>query len=201
MFDYLKGNIADIELNRVVVETAGIGFSINTTANTISTLKHNEASKLFIREVIREDTFDLYGFSSVKERNCFDMLTSVSGIGPKAAVSILSVNTPEMLAMAVVNNDLSTLTAAQGIGKKIAQRVILELKDKISKEMGASESVLPTLTPAAAAASGGAVNDALAGLGVLGYSSAEIAPVLKTMNTEGMSAEQIIKAVLKQMVK
>ena len=92
MFDYLKGNIADIELNRVVVETAGIGFSVYTTANTISTLKHNEAAKLFIREVIREDTFDLYGFSSVKERNCFDMLTSVSGIGPKAAVSTIIIN-------------------------------------------------------------------------------------------------------------
>ncbi len=196
MFDYLKGNIADIELNRVVVETAGIGFSINTTANTISTLKHNEASKLFIREVIREDTFDLYGFSSVKERNCFDMLTSVSGIGPKAAVSILSVNTPEMLAMAVVNNDLSTLTAAQGIGKKIAQRVILELKDKISKEIGSDITEIPV---SSVPAGKNAVSDAVLALGVLGYSTAEIMPLIKANNVEGMTTEQIIKLVLKNM--
>lgn len=196
MFDYLKGNIADIELNRVVVETAGIGFSVNTTANTISTLKHNEASKLFIREVIREDTFDLYGFSSVKERNCFDMLTSVSGIGPKAAVSILSVNTPEMLAMAVVNNDLSTLTAAQGIGKKIAQRVILELKDKISKEIGSDITEIPV---SSVPAGKNAVSDAVLALGVLGYSTAEIMPLIKANNVEGMTTEQIIKLVLKNM--
>ena len=196
MFDYLKGNIADIELNRVVVETAGISFSVYTTANTISTLKHNEAAKLFIREVIREDTFDLYGFSSVKERNCFDMLTSVSGIGPKAAVSILSVNTPEMLAMAVVNNDLSTLTAAQGIGKKIAQRVILELKDKISKEIGSDITEIPV---SSVPAGKNAVSDAVLALGVLGYSTAEIMPVIKANNVEGMTTEQIIKLVLKNM--
>lgn len=196
MFDYLKGNIADIELNRVVVETAGIGFSVYTTANTISTLKHNETAKLFIREVIREDTFDLYGFSSVKERNCFDMLTSVSGIGPKAAVSILSVNTPEMLAMAVVNNDLSTLTAAQGIGKKIAQRVILELKDKISKEIGSDITEIPV---SSVPAGKNAVSDAVLALGVLGYSTAEIMPVIKANNVEGMTTEQIIKLVLKNM--
>ncbi len=196
MFDYLKGNIADIELNRVVVETAGIGFSVYTTANTISTLKHNEAAKLFIREVIREDTFDLYGFSSVKERNCFDMLTSVSGIGPKAAVSILSVNTPEMLAMAVVNNDLSTLTAAQGIGKKIAQRVILELKDKISKEIGSDITEIPV---SSVPAGKNAVSDAVLALGVLGYSTAEIMPVIKANNVESMTTEQIIKLVLKNM--
>ena len=196
MFDYLKGNIADIELNRVVVETAGIGFSVYTTANTISTLKHNEAAKLFIREVIREDTFDLYGFSSIKERNFFDMLTSVSGIGPKAAVSILSVNTPEMLAMAVVNNDLSTLTAAQGIGKKIAQRVILELKDKISKEIGSDIAEIPV---SSVPAGKNAVSDAVLALGVLGYSTAEIMPVIKANNVEGMTTEQIIKLVLKNM--
>ena len=196
MFDYLKGNITDIELNRVVIETAGIGFSVYTTANTISTLKHNEAAKLFIREVIMEDTFDLYGFSGVKERNCFDMLTSVSGIGPKAAISILSVNTPEMLAMAVVNNDLSTLTAAQGIGKKIAQRVILELKDKISKEIG---SDITEISVPSVPAGKNAVSDAVLALGVLGYSTAEIMPVIKANNVEGMTTEQIIKLVLKNM--
>ena len=124
------------------------------------------------------------------------MLTSVSGIGPKAAVSILSVNTPEMLAMAVVNNDLSTLTAAQGIGKKIAQRVILELKDKISKEIGSDITEIPV---SSVPAGKNAVSDAVLALGVLGYSTAEIMPVIKANNVEGMTTEQIIKLVLKNM--
>jgi len=196
MFDYLRGNIADIDINRVVVDTAGIGFSVNTTANTLGSLKLNQTAKLFIREVIREDTFDLYGFSSAKERNCFDMLTSVSGIGPKAAVSILSVNTPEMLAMAVVNNDLSSLTSAQGIGKKIAQRVILELKDKISKEIGSEITELPVSNVPAGK---NAVSDAVLALGVLGYSTAEIMSVIRANNVDGMTTEQIIKLVLKNM--
>ena len=201
MLYHLNGTVAELGQNLVVLDCGGIGFALNATLNTISKLKIGEKSKLYVAEAIGETNFDLYGFKTKSERRCFEMLLSVSGIGPKAALSILSHNSPESLALAIMSGDEKALTVAPGIGKRIAQRVILELKDKISKEMGASESVLPALTPAAAAASGGAVNDALAGLGVLGYSSAEIAPVLKTMNTEGMSAEQIIKAVLKQMVK
>ena len=201
MLYHIEGTITELEPGLAVLDCGGIGFGLNVTMNTLSELRLGEKTRLFVSEVIGETNFDLYGFKTKSERRCFEMLLSVSGIGPKAALSILSHNSPESLALAIMSGDEKALTVAPGIGKRIAQRVILELKDKISKEMGASESVLPALTPAAAAASGGAVNDALAGLGVLGYSSAEIAPVLKTMNTEGMSAEQIIKAVLKQMVK
>ena len=201
MLYHIEGTITVLEPGLAVLDCGGIGFGLNVTMNTLSELRLGEKTRLFVSEAIGETNFDLYGFKTKSERRCFEMLLSVSGIGPKAALSILSHNSPESLALAIMSGDEKALTVAPGIGKRIAQRVILELKDKISKEMGASESVLPALTPAAAAASGGAVNDALAGLGVLGYSSAEIAPVLKTMNTEGMSAEQIIKAVLKQMVK
>ena len=201
MLYHIEGKITELEPGLAVLDCGGIGFALNVTANTLSALRLGEKAKLFVSEAIGESNFDLYGFETKSERRCFEMLLAVSGIGPKAALSILSHNSPEGLALAIMSGDEKALTVAPGIGKKIAQRVILELKDKVSKEMGASESMLPSLTPAVTASSGGAVNDALAGLGVLGYSSAEIAPVLKTMDTEGMSAEQIIKAVLKQMVK
>ena len=138
-----------------------------------------------------------YGFFTKSEKRCFEMLTSVSGIGPKAALSILSYNSPESLALAIMNGDEKALTVAPGIGKKIAQRVILELKDKISKELGGQEISVPIAVSSAAASGDKVLNDALAALAVLGFSSAEIAPILKSVDVSGMTAEQIIKAVLK----
>ena len=152
----------------------------------------------FVAEAIKEDAFDLYGFFSKSERRCFEMLTAVSGIGPKAALSILSANTPEGLALAVMNNNEKALTVAPGIGKKIAQRVILELKDKIGTESASVDLPAPVQIQAGES---GAVNDAVSALSVLGYSSSEIAPLLKKLDLNGMSSEQIIKAVLKSMVK
>ena len=128
------------------------------------------------------------------------MLISVSGVGAKAAMSILSHTTPEGLALSIMTGDEKTLTAAPGIGKKIAQRVILELKDKISKDMGGG-SISVSAPVSVSAGSSDALNDAVAGLAVLGYSSAEIAPVINKLDTASMTAEQIIKTVLKQMVK
>ena len=128
------------------------------------------------------------------------MLTAVSGIGPKAALSMLSYNTPEGLALAILNGDEKALTAAPGVGKKIAQRAILELKDKMSKETGkmSFDFSAPVLNVRNAESG---VNDAIAALSVLGYSTAEITPLLKTLDIENMSSEQIIKSVLKNMVK
>lgn len=200
MFYHLNGIVSELGQNLVVIECGGIGFALNATLNTVSRLKMGEKAKLYVAESIGETNFDLYGFADKAEKRCFEMLVSVSGIGPKAALSILSYTTPEGLALAIMNNDLKTLTVAPGIGKKIAQRVILELKDKISKEMGGAEISLP-IAAAPAAAENSQVNDALTALTVLGYSSAEVAPVLKTMDVSGMSAEQIIKAVLRHMVK
>jgi Holliday junction DNA helicase RuvA len=155
--------------------------------------------KLYVAEAIGENNFDLYGFYTKSEKRCFDLLVSVSGIGPKAALSILSYNTPESLALSIMNDDVKALTVAPGIGKKIAQRVILELKDKMSKEASSQDMQLPMAN--LASNDNSTVSDAMAALTVLGYSSAELAPVLKKLDVTGMSSEAIIKAVLKQMVK
>jgi len=200
MFYHINGIVSELEPNKAVIDCGGVGFDISITMNTAASLAVGEKAKLYISESIGENNFDLYGFKTKSEKRCFEMLTSVSGIGPKAAMSILSHNTPESLALAVMSDDVKALTVAQGIGKKIAQRVILELKDKISKETGGNIEIH---VPAVALnpVQNSAVNDAIAGLSVLGYSSAEISPVIKTLDVESMSAEQIIKAVLKQMVK
>ena len=200
MFYHLNGIVAELEPGLAVIECGGVGFAVNITLNTAASISSGEKIKLYISEAIGETNFDLYGFKNKSEKRCFEMLISVSGIGPKAAMSILSHNSPESLALAVMSDDIKALTVAPGIGKKIAQRVILELKDKISKETGGAEISLP-VSSAGTTGPSSAVNDAVMGLGVLGYSSAEISPVLKSLDVENMTAEQIIKAVLKQMVK
>ena len=129
------------------------------------------------------------------------MLTSVSGVGPKAAMSILSYNTPDSLAISIVNENEKALTACPGIGKKTAQRNILELKDKFSKEIAAEGLPVSSQTAVSQGkGAGGAYDDALAALAMLGYSTADVAPVLRQINTENMTSEQIIRAVLKFMV-
>ena len=198
MFYYIKGLVTELEPNFAVVDCGGVGYGLSVSTNTVSSLRLNESVRLYVAESIGENNFDLYGFSTKSEKRCFEMLTAVSGIGPKAAMSILSYNTPEGLAVAIMNEDVKALTVAPGIGKKIAQRVILELKDKMSKENSDVQLQIP-VTPRTAENT--MLNDAVAALSVLGYSSAEVNPVLAKLDTSGMSAEQIIKAVLKMMVK
>ncbi len=202
MFYHIDGTVREMEPGLAVIDCGGIGFALNVTANTLAGLKLGERAKLYVSESIGENNFDLFGFLDKSERRFFELLISVSGIGPKAAMSILSHTTPEGLALAIISGNEKALTVAPGIGKKIAQRVILELKDKVSKEMESGSADIPASFVAAPAQGGGsAVNDALAGLTVLGYSSAEIAPLLKKLDTQDMTAEQIIRSVLKQMVK
>ena len=198
MFHHIEGIVSEVGQNLAVLDCGGIGFALNTTLNTMSYMKIGEKCKLYVSEAVKEDAFDLYGFYSKSERRCFEMLTSVSGIGPKAALSILSANTPEGLALAVMNSNEKALTVAPGIGKKIAQRVILELKDKIGQERSVAEISMPTIVQTGES---GAVNDAITALSVLGYSNSEIAPLLKKLDLSGLTTEQIIKAVLKSMVK
>ena len=200
MFYHLEGIVSEFEQNLAVIDCGGIGFAVNTTANTLSRLRTGEKGKLYISESIGETNFDLYGFATKAEKRWFEMLLSISGVGPKAALSILSYNSPDSLALSIMNDDVKALTVAPGIGKKIAQRVILELKDKIGKEMAGQDLSIPAVA-IQPQTENSALNDAMVGLSVLGYSSAEIAPMLKKIQVEGMSAEQIIKAVLKQMVK
>lgn len=199
MFYHIDGTVKELEQNLAVIDCSGIGFALNTTLNTMSQLKINSRAKLYVAEAIGENNYDLYGFYTKNEKRCFEMLVSVSGVGPKAALSILSYSTPEALAIAIANNDEKALTVAPGIGKKIAQRVILELKDKVRKETSGSEIQLtvPNNIPVQSST----LNDAVTALTVLGYNSTEVYSILKSIDITAMTAEQIIKAVLKQMVK
>ena len=155
MFYHINGVVTDMEPNLVVLECGGVGYALNASLNTISSVKAGERVKLYIYEIIREDAHDLYGFASKSEKHCFELLLAISGVGPKAALSILSSNTPDGLALAVLNGDEKALTSAPGIGKRIAQRILLELKDKMAKESASVDFAdLTPAMPASDAASG-----------------------------------------------
>lgn len=200
MFYHIKGLVTDIESNLAVVECGGVGFAVNTSMNSLSQLRMGETVKLYISEQVREDAFDLYGFTTQGEKHCFEMLTSVSGVGPKAAISILSANTPEGVCMAVISGNEKALTVAQGIGKKIAQRVILELKDKMQKQAGDFSAVDTSFTIPATDEGQTKMSDAASALAVLGYSSSECAAALKGIDMT-LPLESIIRAALRNMMK
>lgn len=200
MFYHLKGVVTEILPGMAVIECGGVGFGVSTSMNTLAKLKAGAETKLYISEQVREDAFELYGFRTQAEKSCFDMLVSVSGVGPKAAVSILSANTPEGVAMAVMSGNEKALTVAPGIGKKIAQRVILELKDKLNKQAGDFAMADAGLAAPAGDGAQTKLSDAASALGVLGYSSSECAAALKGIDMT-MSLEDIIRAALRNMMK
>ena len=201
MFYYLNGTVAHIGPYLAVIDCGGVGYACRTTNNTLARLKKGERAKLYTHLNVREDAMELYGFFSESELNCFQMLIGVSGVGPKAALSILSAATPESLAMSIITGDEKALTVAQGIGKKIAQRIILELKDKLAKGQtasiqgesygGSGITVIPE----------NKLSEASAALAVLGYSQGEINLALKGVDLDSLTLEQIIKEALKKMMK
>ena len=147
MIYYVSGPVTVLEPGRAVIDCGGVGYGCAVTAYTAGQLKLNQQARLYVTESIREDAFDLYGFISKEEQRCYELLTSVNGVGPKAAMSILSSGGPQNFTLAVMTGNEKMLTAAQGIGKKIAQRIILELKDKVG---GSSAELDFTAGPAAA---------------------------------------------------
>ena len=199
MFYYLNGVVAEMEANLAVIDCGGVGYACATTNYTLSQLKKGERAKLYTYMNVREDAVELFGFARQSELHSFKLLLGVSGVGPKAALSILSANTPANLAMAVVMGDEKALTAAPGIGKKIAQRIILELKDKLAKEQssfsGDSGAILPVAVP------DDKTREAGAELAVLGYSASEVAAALKGIDMDALPLEEIIRQALKRMVK
>lgn len=199
MFYHLDGKVAELGHGMAVIDCNGVGYLVNTSLNTLSRLKNGEKAKLYISESVREDAFELFGFATKSEKRSFDLLIGVSGVGPKAALSILSAHTPEALTMAILSGDEKALTVAPGIGKKIAQRVILELKDKLAKE--SEDFELPVRPGTAVPAGEDKLSDAAAALGVLGYGTAEINYALKGVDVSALSTEEIIKAALKNMMK
>ena len=199
MFYYLSGTVAHVEAYLAVIDCGGVGYACRTTAYTLSSLKKGDKGKLFTYLNVREGVVELYGFSTQEELNLFQQLISVSGVGPKAALSILSATTPANLAMSIITGDEKALTCAQGIGKKIAQRVILELKDKLAKGQtlaagGASAGAAVTVIPQ------NKLSEASAALAVLGYTQGEINLALKDVDME-QPLEEVIRQALKKMVK
>ena len=199
MFYYVNGTVAEIEAGLAVIDCSGVGYACATTNYTLSQLKKGERAKLYTYLNVREDAMEMFGFASQSELRSFKMLIGVSGVGPKAALSILSSTTPQQLSMAVEMGDEKALTAAPGIGKKIAQRIILELKDKLIKEQGGFEA--GSGAAAAMPAQNNKAGEAAAALAVLGYGSQEIAAALKGIDMDALPLEEIIRQSLKKMVK
>ena len=196
MLYYVSGTVTVLEPGLAVVDCGGVGYGCRVTAYTAAQLKLNQPAKLFITEAIREDAYDIYGFSSREEQRCYELLTTVNGVGPKAAMAILSAG-PQNFTLAVMTGDEKLLTAAQGIGKKIAQRIILELKDKI----GGSSVELDFSGPAVTTApvQSGSLSMANAALQELGYSPSEVAAALKGADPNA-STEELIRHALRSMV-
>ena len=197
MFYYLQGPIAILEPGMAVVDCGGVGYACSVTAYTAAQLKLNQTARLYIHENIREDACDLFGFASRDEVRCCQLLLCVNGVGPKAALAILSSGGPQSFTLAVMTGDEKALTIAQGVGKKLAQRIILELRDKIGG--AATELDFSGPVPAASPAGDSNLTLATAALQELGYSSAEIAAALKGCSATA-STEEMVRYALRAMV-
>jgi len=201
MFAYIKGKIAYKRNEYIVVEANGIGYKIFTSLSTIQSVGAvGEEVMIYTYLYVREDIISLYGFFTQEELNMFELLISVSGVGPKVAISLLSSVTPSKFSLAVITDDIKTLTKAPGIGKKTAQRIILELKDKIKKEQladvnGAEEENIPT------GSENSRIPEAISALMVLGYTPLEASKAVSAVYSDDMDLESIIKNALKGLVR
>ena len=200
MLYYVSGKVALLEPGIAVIDCGGVGYECHITAYTAAQLKLNQNARLFVTESIREDAYDLYGFISREEQRCYELLTSVNGVGPKAAMAILSAGGPQNCTLAVMTGDEKMLTAAQGIGKKIAQRIILELKDKIGGG-GMELDFSAGNTAAAPVQQGSSAALAHAALQELGYSPAEISAALKGVDPNASTEEMVRHALRARVMK
>ena len=211
MFYYVDGTVSVLQTGLAVIDCGGVGYACHASQNTISRLKIGTKARLLTYLNVREGIFELYGFIDEDEKSCFSSASAIIVwfvyaqvfvcVGPKAALSILSVAPPDRLALSIITGDEKMLTQAPGIGKKIAQRIVLELRDKMSKEQLESASAA---SPVAAADLSGGVNhtqEAVAALMVLGYTQAEALHAMKQIDTAGMEADEIIRQCLKKLVK
>ena len=197
MIEYLKGEIAELTPATAIIECAGVGYETSITLNTYSAIQGRKETKLFIYEVIREDTHQLFGFSNKQERELFLLLISVSGIGGNTARTILSALTIAELCDVISSGDERTLKSVKGIGLKTAQRIIVELKDKIL----ALAADIPSATPTASLVDKEIVSEAVSALNMLGFPAAAANKVVQAIAKEQPDAtvEQLIKLALKQL--
>ena len=207
MFYYISGKLALLQPGFAVIDAGGVGYRLTISQNTYDSLPRSAADahkevKLYTYMAIREDDIELFGFASETELSSFKMLLTVSGVGPKAAISILSLLTPEKFALAVCTEDQKTISKASGIGPKTAARIILELKDKLMKETPAQKAT-ETLTAAITqpGTSQGRMSEAQDALMVLGYSRAEALSAMQGLDISAMELEDIIRAALKKLMK
>ena len=198
MFYYLEGSVAELEPNLVVLDCGGVGYALNSTANTIAALSRGATCRLYVSESIREDAFDLYGFYTRNEKMFFEMLTSVSGIGPKTALGVLGAMPLRDLNLAILLGDVNALSRAPGIGKKTAQRIALELKDKIS-QADVSAAAAPSQGAAMPPLSSDAVTEAIEALIALGYSSTEARNAISQIKDQTDKPEELIRLALRAM--
>lgn len=199
MFHHIKGTVFHVDPSRVVLDNGGVGYSINTSFFSASSVKKGEEALFYTYLHVREDAMELYGFATEEELSCYKMLTSISGVGPKAALAILSVVTPEKLALCVISEDEKALTKAPGVGKKLAQRIILELKDKLAKSQLSVSGGAGVELPAPEINMGSA-GEALAALTVLGYGRAEAAEALGGLD-ESLPVEELVRQCLKKLMR
>ena len=206
MFYYISGTLAHLDLNTAVVDAGGVGYKMTISQMTYSSLPHQNTDttpvKLYTHLSVREDGIELYGFGSAEELESFQLLITVSGVGPKAAISILSQLTPSRLVAAICADDKKAIAAANGIGPKTAARIILELKDKLQKVgFSADDTVALANEPTFAPSASSKRSDALEALMALGYSRNEATAVLKTIDVDALELDDIIRLSLKKIMK
>ncbi len=204
MFYYLQGKLAYTEPNLAVVDVGGVGYKLTVSGTTYSALPRTSAEptvKLYTHMAVREDEVELFGFYSNEELSAFKLLITVSGVGPKAAMAILTLLTPERFALAVCSEDTKTLSKASGIGAKTAARIVLELKDKMSKEAPAIMQSGGDAGIAPAAGSAGKLSEAIDALTVLGYSRQEAMSAIRGLDTDKLPLEEIIRLSLKKLMR
>ena len=200
MFYYLNGTLEHRDANTCVIDCGGVGYKLTVSLTTSDSLvnKMNQTVKLYTYLAVREDGIELFGFATNEERACFNQLISVSGVGPKAAMSILSTLSPDNFSLAICTEDVKAISKAQGIGTKTAARIVLELKDKISKDMmsagSKSEMAKSTVAPI-----NSTLSEALEALMVLGYDKNTVLSVLRGIDTQNFDVGELIKAALKKL--
>ncbi|HBE9334857.1 Holliday junction branch migration protein RuvA [Clostridioides difficile] len=191
MYSYIKGTVEEIYIDSIVVENNGIGYKINVSSNTIMNLQVGEATKIYTKLIVREDDMSLCGFVSREELKMFELLTSVSKIGPKVALSILSFASPAQLGAYILSEDIGKLSKAPGVGKKTAERIVLELKDKVDKNNIEFEPTLLSQKPTLISQ-----DESVYALVALGYTLSESKEAVQKCKKDGMNTEAIIKKAL-----
>jgi len=198
MYEYIKGNIEYISQDYLVIDNNGIGYKIFTSSNTLTNIKTNENNtKIFTYLHVREDDMSLYGFMTKEEIDIFKLLLTVSKIGPKVGLSIMSTISPSQFALSLASEDVSVLSKASGVGSKTAKRIILELKDKFKNTITNIESDIVSEING----SNNDVEEAITALLTLGYTKTEIDSVIKKVNLNDYKVEELIKVALRELSK